>query len=75
MNTASTQNLANKPFTLTTRMDEILRTIHFYRFMSAQDVAYRLFSPKSLTHVREILSSLAGCEDFKDNSYLYRFKL
>ena len=75
MNTASTQNLAKKPFTLTARMEETLRTIHFYRFMTAQDVAYRLFSPKSLTHVRETLSSLAEGEDFKDNNYLYRFKL
>jgi hypothetical protein len=66
---------SRKPLIITKRMEEILRTIHFYRFMSAQDVAYRLYSPKSLTHVREILSSLAGGEDFKTNQYLYRFKL
>ena len=75
MKIAIARKPAEKPFTLTARMEEILRTIHFYRFMSALDVAYRLYSPKSLTHVREILSSLAGGEDFKDNSYLYRFKL
>ena len=75
MNTIGVRQPAKKPFTLTTRMEDILRTMHFYRFMTAQDVAYRLYSPKSLTHVREILSSLAGGEDFKDNSYLYRFKL
>lgn len=75
MNTARARKPVKKPFTLTKRMEEILRTIHFYRFMSAQDVTYRLYSPKSLTHVREILSSLAGGEDFKTNQYLYRFKL
>jgi hypothetical protein len=58
-----------KPFVLTHRFEEILKTIYFYRYMTAQDVARLLYSPTSLTHVREILASLASAE------YLYRFQM
>jgi hypothetical protein len=58
-----------KPFILTRRYEEILKAIHFYRYMTAQDAARLLFSPSSLTHVREILASLAA------NQYLYRFQM
>jgi hypothetical protein len=50
-------------------MEEILKAIYFYRYMPAQDVARLLFSPSSLTHVREILASLFAAK------YLYRFQL
>ena len=64
-----------KPFVLTPRMEEILKAIHFYRFMTAQDVTRLFYSPSSLRHVREILAPLAGGADFKPNQYLYRFQL
>jgi hypothetical protein len=34
-----------KPFILTPRIEEILRTVHFYRYMTALDITYLLFSP------------------------------
>src|SRR5689334_16594208 len=58
---------------LTRRDEEILKTIHFYRFMSVIDVPYRLFKPGAKTHVRAILSNLCGGDDKVDNQYLYRF--
>jgi hypothetical protein len=58
-----------KPFVLTHRMEEILKTLHFYRYMTARDIAYLFFSPSSVTHVREILASLFAAK------YLYRFQL
>lgn len=64
-----------KPFILTPRHEEILKTIHFYRYMTAMDVTRRLYSPASLTYVRSLLSSLAGGKDFATHQYLYRFQL
>lgn len=64
-----------KPFIITPRIEEILRTVHFYRYMTAIDVTYRLFSPGSLTHVRDILKLLCGGGDAIDNQYLFRFPL
>src|SRR5437660_688349 len=58
-----------KSLLLTPRIEEILRTISFHRFMTAQDVTRLLYSPASLTHVREILASLS------DAKYLSRFQL
>jgi hypothetical protein len=60
---------------LTRRAEEVLRTIHFYRYMTAQDVTYALFSPSSLRYVRKMLADLCGGEDFQPNQYLYRFPL
>src|SRR5271166_1482485 len=56
-------------------MEEILRAVHFYRYITAIDVAHLFFSAKSLTHVREILNVLCGGEDDKSGQYLYRFSL
>jgi hypothetical protein len=53
--------------------EEILRTMSTYRYMTALDVAYSLFSPKSLTHVRSILTRLSGGMDYKERQCLYRF--
>lgn len=64
-----------KPFIITPRMEEILQTVHYYRYMTALDVTYRLFSPNSLAHVREILKALCGGADAQDNHYLFRFPL
>jgi hypothetical protein len=58
-----------KPFILTKRHEEILKAIHFYRYMTAQDAARLFYSPSSLTHVREILASLSATQ------YLYRFQM
>jgi hypothetical protein len=55
--------------------EEMLKTLSTYRFMTALDMAYSLFSPKSLTHVRSMLTRLAGGDDFQERSYLYRFPL
>ena len=57
------------------REEEILRSIYQYRYMTALDVAWLLFKPSSHTHVREILSTLAGGEDLKTHVYLCRFGL
>jgi hypothetical protein len=53
--------------------EEILRTMSTYRYMTALDVAYSLFSPKSLTHVRSILTRLSGGTDYKERECLFRF--
>jgi hypothetical protein len=46
-----------------------------YRYVTALDVAYSLFSPKSLTHVRSILAKLCGGRDYQERNSLYRFPL
>ncbi len=60
---------------LTAPHEKILRAIHFYRYMSAQDVARLLYSPASLTYVRSLLAALSGGADGKNAQYLYRFQL
>lgn len=58
-----------KPFVLTRRMEEILKTLHFYRYMTAQDIVRLFFAPSSITYVREMLALLS------QHKYLYRFQL
>jgi hypothetical protein len=53
----------------------MLKVMSTYRYMTALDVAYCLFSPKSLTHVRSILTKLAGGDDFRERKCLYRFPM
>jgi len=53
--------------------EEILKVMSTYRYMTAVDVAYSLFSPASLTYVRSILTRLAGGDDYKERECLYRF--
>jgi protein involved in plasmid replication-relaxation len=60
---------------LNERDQEILKAVHFYRYMTVQDVTYLMFSETSISHVREILSRLCGKADKADNKYLYRFRL
>src|SRR3954468_11546957 len=60
---------------LNERDQEILKAVHFYRYMTVQDVTYLMFSETSISHVREILSRLCGKADKADNQYLYRFRL
>ena len=59
---------------LTPTDEEILKTIATYRYMTAVDVAYSNFSPKSLTHVRSILTRLSG-GDYQERECLYRFPM
>jgi hypothetical protein len=75
MKTVSARLPRKTPIILTPRDEKILRAIYQYRYMTALDVAWLLFKPSSLTHVREILSSLAGGEDLHTLTYLYRFGL
>src|SRR5438132_5607212 len=58
---------------LTPTEEEMLKVMSTYRYMTAVDVAHCLFSPKSLTHVRTMLSTLAGGDDYKERQCLYRF--
>jgi hypothetical protein len=60
---------------LTPTEEEILKVMSTYRYMTAVDVAACLFSPKSLTYVRSILTRLAGGSDGRERECLYRFPL
>jgi hypothetical protein len=55
--------------------EEILKAVYRYRYMTALDVTYLLYSPASITHVRENLAYLSGGKDNAENQYLYRFPL
>jgi hypothetical protein len=69
------QKHPNTPLILTQRVEEILRAVYFYRYLTALDIAHLFFSPKSLNYVRKILCDLAGGADFQTHQYLYRFQL
>jgi hypothetical protein len=60
---------------LTARDEEILRAMHFYRYMTAVDVAHLLYKPSVLTAARRHLARLSGGGDEITNQYLYRFPL
>ena len=75
MSAVRTRKSGKKPLVLTSRFEQVLKAVYFYRFMSALDVAYRLFSPGSVTYVRDVLSELAGGRDYEPRQYLYRFPL
>lgn len=69
MKTVSASKAPTSPLILSARDEEILLMIWQFRFVTALEVAHMFFSPKSLTHVKERLSRLAGLK------YLYRFSL
>ena len=77
MVTAKTENavrgMIREDVMLSRRDEEILKVVHFYRYMTVIDVAYRLFSISSKRYVRGILSDLSGNKDERPNEYLYRF--
>ena len=55
-----------KPLRIISERDEaILRSIATVRYATAKDIAYLLpgFSPSSLSHVREVMTALAGGGD------------
>jgi hypothetical protein len=51
---------AQKLLILTPRDVEILKAVHFYRYMTAVDVASRLISPNSTHYMLELLNPLSG---------------
>jgi hypothetical protein len=57
------------------RDEDILKAVNTYRYMTAKDITYLLFSPSSITYARERLAALAGGEDSKERAYLYRFAM
>lgn len=65
----------NKPLIITPSMEAILRAVHWYRYLTAQDITYLVFSPGALTHARSILRKLCGGADCQENHYLFRFPL
>jgi hypothetical protein len=60
---------------LTPRDEEILKTVWYYRYITARDMTYDQFAITSLNHVREILARLAGNTDLDSHNYLCRFSL
>jgi hypothetical protein len=60
---------------LTDRDERILQTVRHFRYMTALDVCHALFSPNSISHVRELLSKLSCGKDGEGNGYLYRFTM
>jgi hypothetical protein len=64
-----------KPFVLTRRIEEILQTILFYRYMTLADLTRLPYLPSSESYMRKILSALSGGRDFQTNQYLYRFQM
>jgi hypothetical protein len=63
------------PVVISRSEEEILKAVHFYRYMTALDVAHLLYSPSTLRRVREALARLCGGADFQSNQYLYRFRM
>ena len=66
---------SQSPLILTPRDEDMLNALHTYRYMSAKDMAYLLFSPRILNYVRSRMVRLAGGEDFAAHAYLCRFQL
>jgi hypothetical protein len=63
------------PLILTPRDEQILKALHTYRYMTAKDMAYLLFTPRILNYVRQRMARLAGDTDFATHTYLCRFEL
>ncbi len=63
------------PLILTPRDEQILKAVYTYRYMTAKDLAYLLFSPRILNYVRQRMTRLAGGKDFATHTYLCRFQL
>ena len=60
---------------LTSRDEEVLRAVWYYRYITARDLTNLLFAKTSITHMREILATLSSGEDLQTNNYLCRFTL
>jgi hypothetical protein len=70
-----TMKTASRFEVVTPRVEEILKTVHFYRYVTALDIAHLLYSSRILTYVRRQLTVLAGGDDFIANQFLYRICL
>jgi hypothetical protein len=66
---------ADPPLFLSSRDEDILRAIYTFRYMTARDVAYLLYSPTILNYVRSRLARLAGGVDLATHTYLCRFQM
>lgn len=66
------EEAVEKAFVLGRRGD-ILKAMHFYRYITALEVCYLLYKPSHITEVRRGLSELSGKGDFIEKQYLYRF--
>jgi Replication-relaxation len=75
MTTVSVRKARPKLVILNSTDEAILRAVYEMHNVTAQDITRLLFSKGSLTHVRSLLSRLAGDADHITNSYLYRFQL
>jgi hypothetical protein len=60
---------------LNSKEEAILAAVRELHYVTALDITYMFFSPTSLTHVREVLSRMAGNGDYVDRQFLYRFPL
>lgn len=70
-----TMKTVNRLSAVTPQVEAILKAVHFYRYVTALDIAHLLYSPTSLTHVRERLAALSGDADCVTHQYLYRVRL
>lgn len=64
-----------QPQLVTPQIEEILKAVHFYRYVTALDITHLFYSPTVLPYVRQRLTNLAGGRDFAGNQFLYRFPL
>ena len=64
----------NSPLILTPRDEEMLKALYDYRYMTAKDMAYLLFSPQTVPYARGLLTRLSGV-DLQTHTYLFCFQL
>jgi hypothetical protein len=65
----------NSPLILTPRDEQMLKVLYDYRYMTAKDMAYLLFSPHTEAYVRRLLTRLSGGSTPQPHTYLYCFHL
>lgn len=66
---------SKKPVVLSHKDEMILKAVHFYRYMTALDVAHLLYKPSSIRRVRTVLADLCGKGDYVPNQFLCRFRM
>lgn len=62
-------------FVIDEKSERILRAVHFYRYMTAIDVAHLFYSLRGIRQAREALSGLCGGGDNVGGQCLYRFRM
>ena len=60
---------------LTARDEQILKSIFYYRYVTARDIMTLHFAKTTISHVREVLAALSGKIDLDADNYLCRFNL